>query len=214
MIVIDFILHVDEHLLYLIQQYGAGIYPLLFAILFVETGVVVFPFLPGDSLLFAAGALISASNGVLSLPWLLLVCILASIIGNSTNYWLGHKLGTPVLYSKKVGRFLKPQQVQKAEHFFEEKGKYTIFIGRFLPFIRTLIPFIAGSTKMPWRTFSFYNIISAICWVVLATCAGYFLGSVPVIHDHFSLIMLAVIFVSLLPMVITAWKNFRQQSAS
>jgi membrane-associated protein len=212
MIIIDFILHVDEHLLYLVQQYGAGIYPLLFAILFIETGLVVFPFLPGDSLLFAGGALAAISNS-LSLPLILVTCIIASILGNTVNYSLGRHFGTHALYEGKLSRFIKAEELQKAEHFFNEKGKYTIFIGRFLPFIRTFVPFIAGSTKMNRSTFMFYNVISGCCWVLLATLAGFFLGNIPFINAHFSMIMLGIIFVSLLPMLISmakGWQTRRQ----
>ncbi|MFV0558123.1 MAG: VTT domain-containing protein [Enterococcus sp.] len=211
MFIIDFIMHVDEHLLYVVQHYGLGIYLLLFAVIFIETGLVIFPFLPGDSLLFAAGALVSISEGILKLPLILGICILASILGNTVNYWVGRSLGTQVLYSKKVSRFIKEAEVKKAENFFNDKGKYTIFIGRFIPFIRTFIPFIAGSSHMKITTFTFYNVISAICWVGIATFAGYFLGNIPFIHEHFSIIMLGIIAVSLVPIIFSALKGMRNK---
>ncbi|KAF1304040.1 VTT domain-containing protein [Enterococcus saccharolyticus] len=209
MFIVDFILHVDEHLLFFVEQYGAGIYPLLFLILFIETGLVIFPFLPGDSLLFAGGAL-SAISSSLSLPLILLTCMVASILGNTVNYFLGRKIGTHALYDGPLSKWIKAEEVQKAENFFNEKGKYTIFIGRFLPFIRTFVPFIAGSTKMHRKTFMFLNVISGISWVLVATLAGYFLGNIPFINAHFSMIMLAIIMVSLLPMLLSVVKGWQQ----
>lgn len=209
MVLVDFILHIDEHLLFLVQHYGAGIYPLLFGIIFIETGLVIFPFLPGDSLLFAAGALTAIGEGALHLPLVLAVCILAAVIGDAANYWLGHKFGTYALYNGKLSRFIKAEEVAKAERFFNEKGKHTIFLGRFIPFIRTFIPFIAGSSRMNWLLFSFFNILGAVCWASIAIFAGFFLGNVPVVHDHFSLIMLAIIAISLIPIAITFLKNRR-----
>jgi membrane-associated protein len=179
----------------------------MFLILFIETGLVIFPFLPGDSLLFAAGALTAIGEGSLHLPLLLIICYLGAVVGDTVNYWIGHKLGTKALYSKKVSRFIKPEQVKKAEDFFNEKGKYTIFLARFIPFIRTFVPFIAGSSKMHWYTFSFFNILGGICWASIGVLAGYFLGNIPVVHDHFSLIMLAIIAISLVPVCISVLKS-------
>lgn len=207
MALIDFIIHIDAHLLALVNQYGWGVYPLLFLIIFVETGVVIFPFLPGDSLLFAAGALAAVGSSVLHLPTLFLTCVVAAILGDLLNYWLGRTFGLKVLYDGKLSRFIRQEEVEKAEHFFNEKGKHTIFIGRFLPFVRTFIPFIAGASQMSWRLFSFYNIVSAICWSAIGLFAGYFLGSIPFINEHFSIIMIGIILVSLVPILVTVIKN-------
>lgn len=207
MAIIDFLLHVDTHLLALVNQYGWGIYPILFLIIFIETGVVVFPFLPGDSLLFAAGALAAVGSQVLHLPTLFLTAIAAAILGDMANYWIGRTFGLHVLYEGKLARFIRQEEVQRAEQFFNEKGKHTIFIGRFLPFIRTFIPFIAGASQMSWRLFSFYNIIGALCWTAIGLFAGYFLGSIPVVNNHFSLIMIGIVAVSMIPIIVTLVKK-------
>lgn len=207
MVLIDFLLHVDTHLLALVNQYGWGIYPILFFIIFVETGVVVFPFLPGDSLLFAAGALAAVGSSVLHLPTLFLTAIVAAILGDMMNYWIGRTFGLRVLYDGKLARFIRQEEVQKAEHFFNEKGKHTIFIGRFLPFIRTFIPFIAGASQMSWRLFTFYNVIGALAWTAIGLFAGYFLGSIPFVNEHFSMIMIGIVVVSMIPILVAFLKK-------
>ncbi|MBV7391521.1 VTT domain-containing protein [Enterococcus alishanensis] len=207
MALIDFILHIDAHMQMLVATYGLGIYPILFGIIFIETGVVVFPFLPGDSFLFAAGALTALGGSVLHLPYVILICIVAAILGDTMNYWLGHSLGVKALYHSPISRFIKEDKVREAENFFNERGKWTIFLGRFMPFVRTFVPFIAGSSKMHWPTFSFFNIFGAIVWGLAGTLAGYFLGNIPIVSQHFSLIMLMIVFVSLVPMVLPYLKQ-------
>lgn len=207
MALIDFILHIDAHMVTLVQQYGMGIYPILFAIIFIETGVVVFPFLPGDSFLFAAGALTALGGSVLHLPYVMATCVIAAILGDTMNYWLGHTIGVHALYHSPISRLIKEEKVREAENFFNERGKWTIFLGRFMPFVRTFIPFIAGSSKMNWGTFSSFNILGAIVWGSVGSLAGYFLGNIPVVSAHFSLIMLMIVFVSLAPIVVSYLKQ-------
>lgn len=204
---IDFILHIDAHLTLLVQQYGLGIYPILFGIIFIETGVVIFPFLPGDSFLFAAGALTALGGNVLHLPSVIVICVLAAILGDMLNYWIGHTVGVKALYHSPISRFIKPEKVREAENFFNERGKWTIFLGRFMPFVRTFIPFIAGSSKMSWPLFSAFNIFGAIIWGTIISLAGYFLGNIPFISGHFSLIMLGIVMVSLLPIALPYLKR-------
>ena len=186
MALVDFILHIDAHMVSLVQQYGVGIYPILFAIVFIETGVVIFPFLPGDSFLFAAGALTALGGNLLHLPYVIAICVIAAILGDTMNYWIGHTI----------------DKVKEAENFFNERGKWTIFLGRFMPFVRTFIPFIAGSSKMNWGIFSSFNVFGAIVWGTVVTLAGYFLGNIPIVSEHFSLIMLMIVFISLVPIMI------------
>lgn len=202
MALIDFILHIDAHMVSLVHQYGVGIYPILFAIVFIETGVVIFPFLPGDSFLFAAGALTALGGNVLHLPYVIGICVIAAILGDMMNYWIGHTLGVRALYHSPISRFIKEDKVREAENFFNERGKWTIFLGRFMPFVRTFIPFIAGSSKMNWGIFSSFNIFGAIVWGTVVSLAGYFLGNIPIVSEHFSLIMLMIVFVSLVPMMV------------
>ncbi len=188
------IFHLDQYLSLLIAQYDIWIYVILFAIIFLETGFVVTPFLPGDSLLFAAGMF--AALGSLNV-WLLFVLLCAAaILGDTANYWLGNKIG-PRVFTKEKARFLKKEYLLRAQQFYEKHGSFTIVIGRFLPIIRTFAPFVAGIGKMQYSRFLSYNVIGGIAWVSLFLFSGYYLGTVPFVRENFSLVIIAIIVVSL-----------------
>lgn len=203
--IISFILHIDEHLVEIIQNFGSLSYVLLFLIVFVETGLVIFPFLPGDSLLFASGAL--AAMGAFNIVLLLIVFFTAAVIGDTVNYQIGKKVGTAIKPNSLIGRVINQEKMNKAEDFFNKHGGKTIVIARFMPFIRTFIPFVAGASRMNYRYFFMYNVIGAVLWVGICTIAGYFFGNIPIIKDNFSTVILLIIFVSVLPVVISFLKS-------
>ena len=195
---IDFILHVDEHLLEFITNYGIWIYAILFLIIFVETGLVVMPFLPGDSLLFAAGAL-AASTGAMD-PWVLgILLFIAAVLGDTVNYHIGRYIGPRVF--EMDSRFIKKEHLLKTHQFFEKHGGKTIIIARFMPFIRTFAPFVAGAGRMSYKHFLAFNIIGGFLWVASFITVGYFFGSHPFVKENFSHLMLGIIVFSLLPAV-------------
>lgn len=197
---ISFILHIDEHLVEIIQNFGAGTYSILFLIVFVETGIVIFPFLPGDSLLFASGAF--AAVGALNIVLLLIVFFVAAVIGDTVNYHIGKKVGTTIKPGSFLGRLIDQEKMNKAENFFNKYGGKTIVIARFMPFIRTFIPFVAGASRMNYRYFLIYNVVGAVIWVGICTIAGYFFGNIPIIKNNFSTVILIIIFLSVLPAII------------
>ncbi|MBC8027708.1 MAG: DedA family protein [Steroidobacteraceae bacterium] len=203
---IDFILHLDKHLVELLRDFGPWIYLILFAIIFAETGLVVTPFLPGDSLLFAAGALaaIDTSN-TLTAPLLSLVLVAAAIIGNTTNYHIGKWIG-PRAFSGQI-RFLKVEYLQRTEAFFLKHGAMTIVLSRFVPILRTCAPFVAGAGRMPYGRFQAYNIAGGLGWVLSLTWAGYFFGNLPIIKENFGVVTILIIVVSLLPVAWAALKR-------
>jgi membrane-associated protein len=203
---IDFILHLDKHLVELLRDFGPWIYLILFAIIFSETGLVVTPFLPGDSLLFAAGALaaIDTSN-TLTAPMLSLVFAVAAITGNTTNYHIGKWIG-PRAFSGQI-RFLKVEYLQRTEAFFLKHGAMTIVLSRFVPILRTCAPFVAGAGRMPYGRFQAYNIGGGLGWVLSLTWAGYFFGNLPIIKENFGIVTIVIIVVSLLPV---AWAAFKR----
>lgn len=201
----SFIMHIDQHLVEIIQQFGVWSYGIIFSIVFVETGVVIFPFLPGDSLLFASGAF--AALGAFNLPILLLVFFVAAVFGDSVNYEIGQKVGTAISPKSFLGRIINQDRMQKAQDFFNKHGGKTIIFARFMPFIRTFIPFVAGASRMHYRQFIMYNIIGAFLWVTICTLAGYYFGNIPVIKDNFSKVILIIIFVSVLPAIIGFMKS-------
>jgi membrane-associated protein len=194
--IIDIFLHLDTHLQTILETYGGWTYLLLFAIVFCETGLVVTPFLPGDSLLFAAGAF--AALGSLSLEGLLALLILAAVLGDTVNYWVGHFLGSRLLAVKWL---IKPKHLAYTHEFYEKYGGKTIIIARFVPIVRTLAPFVAGIGRMRYRRFMSFNVIGGVAWVAICTFAGYLFGNIPFVKKNFSLVVLAIIAVSLLPMV-------------
>ncbi len=191
---IDMVIHFDKYLPGIIQAYGIWTYLILFAIIFCETGLVVFPYLPGDSLLFVAGAL--AGPEYLNVEILIVVLIAAAVLGDSANYWIGHTLGMKVL--EKKYSCVKKEHLEKTEEYFTRYGGLTIVIARFVPFIRTFAPFLAGVGKMSYRWFITYNVIGAILWISAFTLAGYFFGRIPLVQENFNYIIYAIIGISLL----------------
>lgn len=202
---IDFILHIDEHLVEIIQQFGGWAYGIIFSIVFVETGVVIMPFLPGDSLLFASGAL--AALGAFSLPVLIVGFAAAAVIGDTVNYHIGNKVGLAIKPNSLIGRFISEERMIAAQKFFNKHGGKTIVIARFMPFIRTFVPFVAGASRMNYKYFLVYNVIGGVLWVLLCTLAGYFFGNIPIIKENFSVVILLIIFVSVLPAIFGALKS-------
>lgn len=198
--IIDFILHIDEHLVDIIQMFGGWSYAILFSIVFVETGVVIFPFLPGDSLLFASGAF--AAMDAFNVGLLLIVYFAAAVIGDTVNYHIGKKIGTSIKPNSWLGKIIDRDKMKKAEDFFNKHGGKTIIIARFMPFIRTFAPFVAGASRMDYRYFITYNVVGGALWVTICTMAGYFFGNIPVIQKNFSTVLLLIIFVSVLPAII------------
>lgn len=195
--IVEFILHIDVHLAQITSTYGALTYLILFLIIFAETGLVVTPFLPGDSLLFAAGAI--AALGSLSFPGLLLVLIVAAILGDTANYWIGHFFGQKMIANPRIP--IKQEHIDKTQAFFDKHGGKTIILARFVPIVRTFAPFVAGIGKMNYSHFILYNIIGGIAWAVIFTSAGYFFGNMPAIKHNFSLVIFGIIGISLVPML-------------
>ena len=196
--IIDIALHLDRYLSAIIQQYGLWTYAILFAVIFIETGFVVMPFLPGDSLLFAAGTF--AALGALKVGWLIALLAAAAIIGDTVNYWVGHFLG-PKVFSKEKARFFKKEHLDRTHAFFEKYGGKTIIIARFVPIVRSFAPLVAGIGRMSYGKFIAYNVIGGVGWVVILTGAGYFFGNIPVVRKNFSLAILAIIALSTVPIV-------------
>ncbi|MCA5005384.1 DedA family protein [Sphingobacterium bovistauri] len=198
---IDFVLHIDDHLIQIVNDYKYWTYLILFLIIFVETGVVVMPFLPGDSLLFAAGMLAAQPNELN--VWLLIALLLvAAIAGDSLNYSIGKNFGMRITKFKLFGKqMVTDAQIEKTHSFYEKYGSKTIVIARFVPIVRTLAPFVGGIGRMNYGTFITYNVVGAILWVVGLTLAGYFLGNIPFIRDNFSQVVLIIIVLSVLPIV-------------
>jgi membrane-associated protein len=196
--IIDIILHMDKYLGQIIQDYGTWTYLLLFFMIFMETGFVITPFLPGDSLLFAAGTF--AGLGYLNIGILFVLLAIAAVAGDTVNYWIGHSIG-PRAFSGNV-RFLKKEYLDRTHAFYEKHGGKTIIIARFIPIIRTFAPFVAGVGEMTYGKFISYNVIGGIAWVALFTFGGYFFGNLPIVKENFSFVILAIIFISVLPAII------------
>ena len=201
----SFILHIDKHLIDIIEIFGVWSYAILFLIVFVETGLVIFPFLPGDSLLFASGAF--AAMGAFNISILLIVFFVAAVIGDTVNYHIGKKVGTSISPNSLLGKVINQEKMKIAEDFFNKHGGKTIVIARFMPFIRTFAPFVAGASRMNYRYFLMYNIVGGALWVGICTMAGYFFGNMPIIKDNFSAVILIIIFLSVLPAIISIVKN-------
>jgi len=209
--VIDFLLHADKKLLELVAAYGTWVYAILFAIVFAETGLVVTPFLPGDSLLFAAGAL--AASGALS-PWVVIpLLIVAAFAGDAFNYAVGRYIGPKVISGTDAHRLLNREHLNRAHAFFEKYGGKAVVLGRFVPIVRTFVPFVAGAAQMTRPTFVFYNFTGGAAWVVLCFGAGYLLGGIPFIQKNFSLVTIGIVFVSVLPMVVEYLRHRRRGSS-
>ena len=196
---IDLFLHLDKHLAEVIQAYGVFTYVLLFFIIFMETGLVVTPILPGDSLLFAAGTF--AALGALNVHLLLGLLSVAAIGGDTVNYWIGHYAG-PKVFARKKSRFFNPEHLRRTHSFYERYGGKTIILARFIPIIRTFAPFVAGIGAMSYGRFLLYNAVGGIAWPLVCLYAGYFFGNIPVVKNNFSLVILAIVFISILPGIV------------
>lgn len=203
--IIDFILHIDKHLVDITSQYQGWTYLIIFLIIFAETGFVVTPFLPGDSLLFATGALIATGNSGLNIVTMALILIVAAFTGNTVNYLLGNYLGAKVF--KPENKILKLDYYLKTKAFFDKHGGKAVILSRFMPIIRTIAPFVAGVGKMPIARYSLYNIIGGGAWIIAFLFAGYELGTIPLFKDHFSLIGVIIIVLSVVPPIFALLKN-------
>lgn len=199
--VIDFILHIDVHLKELIANYGLWIYAILFLIIFCETGLVVTPFLPGDSLLFIGGALVALPSNGLDIHLLVGLLIIAAILGDGLNYTIGRLFGEK-LFNRPNSRIFRQSYLTKTHQFYEKHGGKTIILARFVPIVRTFAPFVAGMGKMSYRQFGFFNIVGAVCWVALFAYAGYIFGDLPVVKNNINLLIVVIIVVSILPGII------------
>ena len=195
---IDLFLHLDRHLNELVRQYGTGTYLILFVIVFCETGLVVTPFLPGDSLLFAVGALAATEGSPLHVGWVSLLLICAALLGDNLNYLIGHLVG-PRVFTAGHTRWFKREHLERTHAFFERYGGKTIILARFVPIVRTFTPFVAGVGAMTYPRFLLYSVCAALVWVGVIVYAGYFFGNVPIVKKNFSIVVLAIVFLSVLP---------------
>ena len=208
--IIDFILHIDVHLAELIALYGIWIYAILFVIIFCETGLVVTPFLPGDSLLFVAGALCALPTNGINVHLMIGILIVAAILGDASNYLIGRYFGEK-LFSNPNSKIFKQSYLKKTHDFYEKHGGKTIILARFVPIVRTFAPFVAGMGHMSYRHFSAFNVVGGIVWVCLFTYAGYIFGGLPFVQENLKLLMVVIIVVSILPGVIEVWKERRKK---
>jgi membrane-associated protein len=210
-ILIDYFLNLDTHLAEFVALYGAWIYALLFLIVFAETGLVVTPFLPGDSLLFAAGAI--AATGALDVRLAAVILLVAAIAGDAVNYAVGRAAGVRVIHLARTdprwGRWVNPAYIAQAHDFFVRHGGKAVVLGRFMPIVRTFVPFVAGAAEMSYPAFAFYNVTGALAWVGLCVGAGYLFGNVPIVKDNFSIVAIAIVLVSLLPMIVEFFRYRR-----
>jgi membrane-associated protein len=204
---ISFIMHIDKHLIYIIQQYGTLTYFIMFLIIFCETGLVVTPLLPGDSLIFALGAL--AAGGEIDIALISWVLVVAAILGDTVNYHIGKYVG-PKVFTQERNRFFKKEHLMKAHVFYQKHGAITIIIARFIPIIRTFAPFVAGIGVMSYGRFIIYNISGAIMWVALFATAGYFFGNLPIVRKNFTMVIMAIIIISVIPILIEGYKAWRE----
>ncbi len=207
---IDYFIHIDAHLVELTRDYGRWVYAILFLIIFCETGLVVTPFLPGDSLLFAAGT-IAATGGMQPVPLIILLCI-AAILGDSVNYSIGSYIGTRAF--KEGNRFLKLEYLERTGRFYDKHGGKTIILARFVPIVRTYAPFVAGAGTMPYGRFIYYNVVGGVIWITLFVTAGYLFGTIPVVQENFGLVIIAIILLSVTPMVIEVIRGWRAPAES
>ena len=200
---IDFVLHLDAHLIELVSDYGGWTYAILFLIIFCETGLVVTPILPGDSLLFAVGTI--AATGALDPLTVSVLLAIAAILGDTVNYAAGYWIG-PRIFSREDSWLLNKQHLERTHRFYEKYGGKTIIFARFIPIIRTFAPFVAGIGKMSYSRFIAYNVVGGIVWIAAFVYAGYFFGNIPIVKDNFSLVILAIIVISVMPAVIEFWR--------
>jgi len=206
---LDVVLHLNKHLDALVADYGPWVYAILFLIVFCETGLVVTPILPGDSLLFAVGAV--AAGGELNVLLAMLILLIAAILGDTVNYWIGHYAGDKVV--EKFPRLVKKKHIDRTHAFFERYGGKTIIIARFVPIVRTFAPFVAGVGAMTYSRFMMFNVVGAVLWVGLIVPAGYYFANLPIVKNNFSLVILGIIFVSMLPAVIEILREWRRRKA-
>ncbi len=207
----DIFLHIDAHLNSVIQNYGLWTYLILFLVIFCETGLVVTPFLPGDSLLFAAGTF--ATAGSLKVGWLFVLLSIAAVAGDTVNYWIGYFVG-PKVFKKENVRFLNKKYLDRTHQFYEKYGGKTIFIARFIPIIRTFAPFVAGIGKMSYWRFISYNVSGGVVWIAVCVFAGYYFSNLPIVKQNFSLVILAIILISILPAVIEFLRQHYRPSSN
>lgn len=208
---IDIVLHMDSHLNNMVATLGPWIYVIIFLIIFCETGLVVTPFLPGDSLLFALGALCAVENAYLKLEILLPILIIAGILGDGANYAIGNYIG-PKIFNKETGRWLRKDHLIKTQNFYKKYGGKTIILARFMPIIRTFAPFVAGIGTMHYSKFLVYNMVGAVSWVGVFLLSGYFFGNIPTVKHNFHLVIIGIIIFSLMPMIIEYIKSRREKS--
>ena len=209
---IDFILHIDKHLLTIVTNYGAWTYGVLALIIFAETGLVVTPFLPGDSLLFAAGALSAPADSQLNVHLMALLLAVCAVLGDSLNYWIGSRVG-PAVFRREDSIFLRKKHLERAHAFFQKYGGRAIILARFVPIVRTFVPFVAGIGSMSYKQFMAYNVVGGFVWVYLFSYAGYFFGGLETVQKNFHYVILAIIFVSVLPSVfefVRGWLESRK----
>lgn len=209
---IDIILHLDTHLNEWISLFGNGIYGILFFIIFAETGLIILPFLPGDSLLFALGALTSTENAFLNLPLLCAILIVAAIVGDAVNYTIGRKIGLK-LFENPNSKIFRKEYLLRTQKFYAKHGGKTIILARFIPIVRTFAPFVAGMAEMSYPKFFLYNVVGGVTWVLLFTVAGSIFGNLPSIKQNFHIVIVAIIVISVLPVFYEAWKARKEMRA-
>ena len=209
---IDFILHLDQHLIAIVNDYGTITYVILFLIVFTETGLIVMPFLPGDSLLFAAGAIAALPNSTLNVMVIMPLLIFAALLGDNINYFVGRFAGG-FIKSKERILFLKREYILQTEAFYERHGAKTVIMARFVPIVRTIAPFVAGAGSMKYRNYILNCIVGAILWVVGLTMTGFLFGNIPIIKNNFEKVVLAIIILSIMPMVIGFFKQRKAKNA-
>jgi membrane-associated protein len=211
----DFILHIDRHLAEIIAAYGLWTYAVLFAIIFVETGLVVMPFLPGDSLLFAAGAFCAKPETGLNVHLMAVLLFIAAVLGDTLNYWVGAKLG-PAVFKREDSVWLRKKHLERAHEFFEKYGGRAVILARFVPIVRTFVPFVAGVGRMTYARFLAYNVIGGFVWIYFFTYAGFLFGNQPFVQKNFKLVIIAIIILSVVPIVVEfvkEWRKSRRETA-
>lgn len=204
--ILDFFLHVDENLVLIVNNFGIWSYGLLFLVIFCETGLVVTPFLPGDSLIFAAGAL--SAGGALDVVWLFVLLVVAAFVGDTVNYWIGHFVGPKAFEGNH--KFLKKEYLHKAQTFYEKHGGAAIVLARFVPIVRTFAPFVAGVSRMSYKNFMFYNFMGGVFWVTIFLFTGFYFGNLPWVKEHFEYLIIVIILISVVPMFVEWWKAKRK----
>ncbi len=209
---LSWILHLDEHLAEVIGWMGTWFYALVFGIVFCETGLVITPFLPGDSLLFAVGALAASESSTIQIWLMLPLLIVAAVLGDAVNYAIGKWMG-PQIFRKDTGWLLNKSHLLRAQHFYEKHGGKAIILARFLPIVRTFAPFVAGIGRMQYRRFWMYNVVGGILWVSIFLIGGYLFGNVPIVKKNFPIVIVAIIFLSVLPIAFEWWKAYREKKA-